>query len=190
MLNSIEAMTAGNQARTWTAAQALALMWAGDRDGAEAILETQTDIPVNYFWLTVVQVRAEVAAGIGRRDLCARMYDELLPFRGRLGLTASGSLCYCLVSRTLGMLALALDDVPAAVDLLTEAVEQADRIDAPFEGVIGRRLLATALIAAGDPGDLERARAEIEPAAAVATARGFAREASELVSLRSMLPVG
>jgi hypothetical protein len=65
MLNSIEAMTAGNQARTWTAAQALALLWAGDRDGAEAILDTQTDIPVNYFWLTVVQVRAEVAVGIG-----------------------------------------------------------------------------------------------------------------------------
>jgi class 3 adenylate cyclase len=187
MLNSIEAMTAGNQARTWTAAQALALLWAGDRDGAEAILDTQTDIPVNYFWLTVVQVRAEVAVGIGRGDLCARMYDELLPFRGRLGITASGSLCYCLVSRTLGMLALALDDVPAALDLLTEAVGQADRIDAPFEGVIGRRLLASALLATGD---VDGARDAVGAAHVVAVARGFAREVAALDTLRATLPAG
>lgn len=184
MLNSIEAMTAGNQARTWTAAHALALLWAGDRDGAEEILDQHTDIPVNYFWATVMQVRAEVAAGLGRRDHCARMYDELLPFRGRMGLTASGSLCFGLISRTLGTLALALDDLPAATDLLTEAVEQADRTDAPFESVIGRRLLATALVASGD---VDGARAAIEHARATATDRRFGRELAELDALHASL---
>jgi hypothetical protein len=104
-----------------------------------------------------------------------------------LGITASGSLCYCLVSRTLGMLALALDDVPAALDLLTEAVGQADRIDAPFEGVIGRRLLASALLATGD---VDGARDAVGAAHVVAVARGFAREVAALDTLRAALPAG
>ncbi len=187
MLNSIEAMTAGNQARTWTAAHALALLWIGDRKGAEAILDENADIPLNYFWATVVQVRAEVAAGVGRRDHCTRMYGELLPFRGRMGITASGSLCFGLISRTLGLLAIALDDVPAAIDLLTEAVEQADRIDAPFEAVTARRLLASALGAAGD---VDGARAAIEVARPLAIARGFGREVVELDALRATLLQG
>jgi class 3 adenylate cyclase len=185
MLNSIEAMTAGNQARTWTAAHALALMWAGDHDGAGAILDAHPNVPVNYFWLTVVQCRAEVAAGIGRRDLCARMYDELLPFRGRIGITASGSLCHGLVSRTLGMLALALGDLPAAMDLLDEASEHADRISTPFEGVASRRLLAAAML---ESGDVDRAGPVIETASSVAIAHGFLREVRELDALRSALP--
>ena len=181
MINAIEAMTASPLARTWTAALALARFWAGDAAGAAALIDDDTPVPKNYFWTTVVQVRAEVAAGLGRPDLCRALFDDLLPFRGRIGITASGSLCYGLVSRSLGMLAGAVGDVPLAVDLLTEAVAHADRIGAPFESVIGRRLLAEALLTSGD--DAELVGPMLLTARELAARHGFARELEEIDGL-------
>ena len=149
MSQSLQVMTTGAQARMWRAGLALALLWHGDHVGAEEVLDRPEEIPRNYFWLPVLQVRAEVAAGLGRRDLCRQMFDEAVEYRGRIGITGSGSSFFGLVSRTLGILALALDDIAAAIDLLAEAVEQADRIQAVFETVASRRLLAIALQRAG-----------------------------------------
>ena len=184
MLNAVQAMTAGNQARTWTSAYALALMWAGDHAAANAILDTYADVPRNYFWMSVTQVRAEVAAGLGRRDHCQRMFDELLPYRGQLGITASGSLVYGLVSRTLGMLALALDDVASAIELLSEAVEHADRIEIPFDAVVCRRLLAHALITEGD---WQRATDLLDRARTISRQHGFMREMRSLDDLHVLV---
>lgn len=180
MLNTIQAMTAGNLGRTWTSAQAIALLWADRRDEAEAILDEYGEIPRNYFWLPVVQVRAEVATELGRLDHCRAMFDELAPLRGLMGIIASGSLCFGLVSRTLGSLALALDDLPVALDHLTEAVAQADRMGAPFESVISRRLLATAMLAFGEAA---RAADLIDEATVIGTDHGFMRELEHLAAL-------
>ena len=177
MLNSIQAMTASNQIRPWTAAQALALSWAGDTDGAEAILDRLVEVPRNYFWMAVTQMLAEVAADLGRSDHCRRLFAELEPFRGQVGITASGSLCIGLVSRTLGALALAMGDLDDAIGLLTEAVEHATRLGAPSEQVIAGRLLGTALLARGD---LSTAAVHLEQARAICVGRGFERELARL----------
>jgi class 3 adenylate cyclase len=173
MVSSAQAMTSGAQSKMWTSAHALALLWAGDHDGAQEILDQSSDHPRNYFWLVVKQAMADVAAGLGRRDRCQQLFDELLPFRGRMGITGAGSVCFGLVSRTLGMLALALDDAPAAVDLLSEAIEHADRVGAVFEAVTSRRMLATALLPTGDS---ERASSLLHAALPVAEAHRFEHE--------------
>jgi len=118
MVPALEAMTASENGTTWTAGYAMGLLWAGERDKAFAINAKAVEIPRNYFWISVTQARAEVAAGLEMREVCQQIFDELQPFRGRVGITASGSLFYGLVSRTLGMLALALDDLPTAIDVL------------------------------------------------------------------------
>ncbi|MFN8023417.1 MAG: AAA family ATPase [Acidimicrobiales bacterium] len=173
MTHALEALTTGQKARTWIAALALARVSAGDLDGARDLLVAQGDVPKNYFWITVAQVQAEVAATVGSLDHCRHLYDELLPSRGRMGITASGSLCLALVSRSLGELALALGRHDEAIDHLSEAMAQADECALPFEGVVARRLLAASLRALG-----RHHEAGTCAAAAIDTARarGFARE--------------
>ena len=178
---AMSAMTAGPQPVMWSAAQGLALLHAGDTAGATAVLDRVTELPQNYFWLAAVEARAETAAVLGRVDHCRTMFDQLSPYRGRLGVTGAGSGCIALVSRVLGMLALALDQVDEAIELLTDAVAQADRVEFAFEGVIGRRLLAEALGRAQRPTEAEQA---VCAALATAETRGFALESS---LLRAML---
>ena len=131
-------------------------------------------LPRNYFWLAVQQALAEVAVGLGRHDHCRSLFDQLWEFRGRISVTGGGSSSFGLLSRTLGLLALELGNMDTAIELLTEAKEQADRLGAGLDGVSARRSLATALRAAGradGAGDL------LAEAAAVAESQGFGREA-------------
>lgn len=180
MVPTISSMLAGPQARTWRAALALAHMIAGDRAAAVAALDEQGSVARNYFWITVTQVQAEVAAGLGVVDRCAALFDELLPFRGHLGITASGSLCFGLVSRSLGELALALGRWGDAVELLDEAIAAADAEAMHFETVIARRLCASARRALGDD---ESARALADHALATARRHGYGREEQLLLSM-------
>ena len=142
MRSTIAAMTDGPLARTWQAALALAELLDDDREAAARTLAAQGDVPRNYFWMTVTQVHAEVAAALGQTDRCRRLFDELAPYRGRVGIAASGSLCAGLVSRSLGELALALGRYDEAVILLEGAAAQAEQIGMPFEAIVVRRLLA------------------------------------------------
>jgi hypothetical protein len=186
-VGALQSMTTGPQARMWAAGLALALLWAGDPVGAEEVLDRPEAIPMNYFWLAVAQARAEVAAELGRRDHCRRIFDELIEYRGRMSVTGGGSSCFGLVSRTLGVLALAMDDVPVAIEQLTEAVEHADRIDAVFEAVSARRSLTAALAAAGR---IDEAAVMADTALAVADQRGFTREADLLRRAREVCDDG
>lgn len=182
MVGTIEAMKASPLSRTWHAAVALAQLMDGDRDAAAGTLAQLGEVPRNYFWLTVVQAQAEVAAGLGLLDQCERLFAELIPFRGLVGITASGSLCYGLVSRSAGELALALGRHGAAADLLEDAVGAADEVGMPFERVIARRLLAAVYRAQGRDdlaGDI------MQVALAEATQRGFAREVHLLRAARA-----
>ena len=108
----------------------------------------------------------------------------MLPFRGRLSVTGGGSMCFGLVSRTLGMLALALDEPATAIELLIEAVEHADRIEAISEGVASRRLLASALLATGSP---EQAVIYLDEALPIAIERAYTREAMLIRELMTEL---
>ena len=184
MVAALQSMTVGPQARMWSAGLAVALLWAGDLVGAEEVLDRPEEISMNYFWLPATQARAEAAAELRRRDQCQQIFDEVLPYRGRMSVTGGGSSCFGLVSRTLGVLALVLDDVPAAIELLSEAVEHADRIDAVFEAVSSRRSLASAL---GTAGRIAEAAAIADHALAVADERGFTREAQLIREVRASL---
>ncbi len=174
LVGSLQSMTTGPQARMWAAGLAVALWWSGDHAGAEEVLDRPDDLPRNYFWLAVQQALAEVAVGLGRHDHCRSLFDQLWEFRGRISVTGGGSSSFGLLSRTLGLLALELGNMDTAIELLTEAKEQADRLGARLDGVSARRSLATALRAAGradGAGDL------LAEAAAVAESQGFGREA-------------
>jgi hypothetical protein len=142
-------------ADNWRPPYGLALLASGDREAAMAVLDALDEPPLDYFWLTTVQTVAELAVGLGRTDVAARLFDALVPYRDQLGITASGSLCFGLVATTLGQLALATGDLGPAVELLTEAEGRAEAMGAPFELVKSRRLLASALL--GCRGPLERA---------------------------------
>ena len=172
IVDSVKAMATGPQSRMWNGALALTLAWAGDEAAAEALLD-DSEIPKNYFWLAVTQAHAEVAAHLGRLDHCRRLFDDLEPYRGRVGVTGSGSMCFGLVSRSLGLLALSLGETLTAIELLREAVAHTDRIGAVHDGVVSRRLLATALAAAGDR---ESAAPLLQAALATASSHSFDRE--------------
>jgi hypothetical protein len=176
-VNAAQAMTSGPQAHLWTAAAALALLWSGDPDAAEPLLDQYSSPAQNYFWVLVTQAYADVAVGVGRRDHGRRMLDDLMPYRGRIGVSGSGSGCFGLVSRTLGMLASFLGEHDLAIDLLVEAVDQAIRIAAPFELVACRRQLAEAQLACGR---LDQVMASIGDAVEIAERHGFARELAML----------
>jgi tetratricopeptide (TPR) repeat protein len=181
MVPVISTMLDGPHTRTWRAALALAQLMAGDADDAAATLAEQGDVPKNYFWLTVVQAQAEVAATLRLTDRCHELFNQLSPFRGQLGITASGSTCFGLVSRSLGELALALGRHDDALDLLAEAVAHADSSGLQFEAVVARRLLATAHQARGND---DAASTLIDEAFAAAQARGFERESHLLTKMR------
>jgi hypothetical protein len=129
-----------------------------------------------------MQSVADLAAGLGRADVCERLVTVLLPFRGQLGITSTGAACYGLVSRTLGLLALTIGRHSLAIELLDEAVAQADGMPAPFDATSARRHLARALSESGQRLDqVERLLAE---ATATAAEHGFAGEQRELAALR------
>lgn len=180
MVPTIATMLDGPHARTWRSALALAHLMAGDTEAARTAIGEHDQMARNYFWVTVAQAHAEVVAGLGLTERCAGLFDELYPYRGRVGVTASGSLCVGLVSRSLGELAIALGRLDDACTLLTEAVTAADEIGMRFESVAARRLLASALRARGDSGDAAQLAAG---ALAVAHDRGYMREARLLGEL-------
>jgi hypothetical protein len=82
------------------------------------------------------------------------------------------------VSRTLGQLALVAGQVDSAIELLDEAVADADVIGAPFEATSARRHLAVTLLTAGRR--LDEVESLVATAAALAAEHGFAGEQREL----------
>ena len=126
----------------WTAAFGLALLGNGEIGAANDVLDSCAAPSLDYLWLSAKLSTAELAVGLGRTDHCARLLHELMPFRGQVGLIASGSGCYGLVSRSLGQLAFALEDTELAIELLSEATAQAEKIGAPYEAATARSFLA------------------------------------------------
>lgn len=183
---ALEVLLEESSIQNWTIAYGLALFEGGDRAGGEAILDAFTEPRPDYFWLTTMQLAADLTAGLGRRDVAERLFVALRPYRSYLAFTASGSVVSGLVATTLGELALVVDDHEGAVDHLTEAVDRAETMGAPYETVKAKRLLATALLALGDPDG--RAAELIEAATAMADERGFGSEQRHLADLSPAHP--
>jgi class 3 adenylate cyclase len=162
----------------WSAAYGMALLSNGDREAATAVLDACSPPPLDYLWIATQQAIAELATGLGRADRCTVLLEELLPFRGRLGITSSGAACYGLVSRTLGQLALTAGRPQLAAELLAEAVAQADAIGAPYEATAARQHLARAMQATGAADD--EVEAVLTAARALADRYGFAGEQRQL----------
>ena len=179
-------ITESTVASNWTAGYGLALLANGDRAGADAVLDSCPQPPMDYLWMTTSLSMAELAAGLGRVEACGRLLADLMPFRGRLGITSTGASCSGLVSRTLGQLALVAGHLDLAIDLLDEAVAQADAMGAPFEAASARRHLAQALSSAGERlGDVPSL---VAAAGALADTHGFAGERRELERLELERP--
>ena len=175
-------------ASRWLPPCGMALLGAGDREGATGVLERLEQLeppPLDYFWLTHVQGWAELASALERADVAARLYEMLLPHRRLLGIAASGSVCLGLVSVSLGQLAVTVGDHQSAIALLEEGMAQAGAMGAVFEAVKGRRLLATSLLAVG--GRAEDVAAMLELAAEAAEGHGFEDERGRIEALREHL---
>lgn len=185
MATSLAGMLDGPHARTWSAALALAHVHAGDRDAAMEVMAAQDEIPRSYFWISVMQTRAEAASALGMTDLCQELFDQLLPFRHHLGITASGSRIFGLVARSLGELASVLGRHDEAVELLGDAVSRAEDAGLAYEAVACARLLAQALHARGDHAV---AAAMAEQTLRRAADGGYQREVALLQPLLSAAP--
>jgi class 3 adenylate cyclase/tetratricopeptide (TPR) repeat protein len=123
------------------AAYGLALLENGEPDAAAEVLDAFVDPPLNYFWLTTMQVLAELAAGLGRTERARAIADRLEPYVDQLGITASGSYCYGLVSTTLGIVARATGDHARADALLSASLARAEAMGATFEASRARQHL-------------------------------------------------
>jgi tetratricopeptide (TPR) repeat protein len=156
----------------WRGPLGVALLQAGDRDGANEVLDSLAVPPLDYFWTTAMQSQAELALGLGRTDHYEALFDALAPYGGQLGVTASGTLLYGLVDTTLGLLAAGLGRTDEAIGLLEGARAQADAMGALFEGVKVRRALL-GVVRDPDPAMAAHARR-------VAVEHGFTDELARL----------
>ncbi|MGK5684196.1 BTAD domain-containing putative transcriptional regulator [Actinoplanes sp. URMC 104] len=70
----------------------LALLEAGETGEARRVWANRLPIDRNYYWLGFTALRAHAAARLGDRQACAQLYDELLPYAGRVAGLDSGTL--------------------------------------------------------------------------------------------------
>ena len=162
----------------WSAAFGLALVADGDFAAALAVFDELEEPPVDYFWLSTLQVTCELAVALQQQPRIAVLRAQLAPYRDQLGITASGSVIFGLVSTSLGELALAMGEHAAAIELLQESVSRADSMGAPFEATKTRRLLAAALAEHGAP--VDQVKQIIGHATELAERHGFRGEAALL----------
>ncbi|AQA23188.1 NACHT domain protein [Rhodococcus sp. MTM3W5.2] len=92
----------------------LALLDGGEVSAATDLWASSTPYPRDYYWLGMTTFRARVAARLGDVEVARRVYEELLPFAGRIAGLDSGSLYAGPVDAALADVAELLGDVDAA----------------------------------------------------------------------------
>ena len=147
MVESLEKAAVGRLGQgIWSYALVNALIARGDYEAANDLADRLVAPNMDFMWLVTMQMLAEAGHGLERTDLCRRALDGLLPYRGRVGVVASGTLTYALVSTSIGQAAIGLGDFGLAVDCLAEAVEQGKAMASPFFEERSRELLAEARV--------------------------------------------
>ncbi len=111
----------------WTPGLALLLVETGAHDEATAALMAVRangfDLPVDAMWSTVMVLLIETMVQLGDVEACTVLRSR---FEGQAGTnvtTGSGLLCFGRAERYLGMLSLAMGDLPAAQQYLEVAME-------------------------------------------------------------------
>ncbi len=171
----------------WSCGLAIAKLDQGDIDGARATLVGLKDAPLDFMWLVSQQMIAEAAYRLGDRERCLVTLERLRPFAGRVGVIASGTLVFNLVSISIGEAAMGMGETDLAVTSLRAAIEQADRLELPFCQVRSRRRLLEALLSGGSRSDElydNEWTSTMATALEIATEHGFSSEEAALAELR------
>lgn len=124
----------------WRCAQAAVAAHTGDDEAATALLDELAGprLPVlraDSAWAVGASLLAEACAIVGHTAAAATLFEALEPIADRWACGASGSLCLCPISRSLGLLAAAM-----------ERWEEAERL---FDDASGRAAAAGAQKLAG-----------------------------------------
>jgi hypothetical protein len=156
----------------------------GQLDRARVALDRVTAgglvaLPRSSTWLTGMSAIVDAAATLGDLDTARRGYDILLGFAHLPVMPSLAVVCFGSMERTLGLAALSLGDVEAAVGHLEEAVRANDRLGNRPLTAWSRMLLARALARRGAPGDRARARVHLETAVREAESMGMTVRAAE-----------
>ncbi len=152
------------------------LTWLEEPDGPEIFRRYADDFlalpPTHWGYLSG---EWKSPARIGDRGLIERFYRHYEPFRGLHGAAGptTPTVCGFPVASQLGGLAAALGRFDEAIALLEEGIVQAGDIDAVLNATWSRIELAGVLRSREAPGDLDRARGELDRVLADAEARGL-----------------
>jgi class 3 adenylate cyclase len=180
MLRELAGLMPGNY---YEADVARGLLTLGRR--AEARAELARALPplltsAGYRWLFAAVQAAEVAAEVGSEEVCARLYDALLPHQERL--VTLGPNFVGAVRDRLGVLALRRGRTEDALDHLRRTVAELDAIAALPWVARARVHLAAALRSSGD---VEGADRQLATALDAARALGMDRFVAEVEATMS-----
>ena len=156
--------------------RAVLLLCAGMPDEATASYQQAGPVdswtPPPFHVLYTYAWGALAAAGLGRHDDLALLFDKLEPFRGEHAV-AEGVAYMGPIELTLGRGALVLGRVDRAVADLTTAAEQSEQAGAHGFLAEARYHLAAALVSRDQQGDVDRAAAEAREADRLARSLGM-----------------
>ncbi len=171
----------------WRAGAALALIEAGREDEARelALAEDFQSVPWDLVWSTAMLLWADACSRLRVPDRAGELYELLAPFSGQLVVAAahvSGSFSWAL-----GRLAATLERYEQAEEHFAAAAEIEERFGAPLLLARTHAGWARALLARGQPEDLDRAQQMLEQAEEVAGRLGAAGIAREVAECRAVL---
>jgi hypothetical protein len=114
----------------WSCAEAAVAALTGDHETAHALIDELAGprLPVlraDSAWAVGASLLAEACAISGHATSAATLFDALEPIADRWACGSSGSLCMCPISRSLGLLAAAMDRWGDAERLFDDAAARA-----------------------------------------------------------------
>ncbi len=148
-----------------------------------------TDLPRDMFWLLCLWLLAEVVTRLGDDRRAATLYELLRPFGARC-VTAGAAFCSGSVERSLGLLAGTLSRMPDAARHLEAAIAANERLGSRPWVAYAEHDYARALLAAGAPGNHERALVLLARAERTARELGMTALAERTQRLRATAPPG
>jgi len=166
----------------WDTSYIMLLTDLGEFDAARAALAPLlrsglNAVPHDGLRAAALAALADAAPRLGNRDLCAELYDMLLPRRSDVIVLTDGVVCWGAMSRILGPLAHALGKDDAALDHFEHAMAVHERLGArPF---LARDRLACAVLLA-ERGDVRRAATLERTGRALAESLGMPIPASPI----------
>lgn len=139
------------------------------------------ELPTDPLWLGFMTLAAQVAAELGDEAAARVLYEKLRPFPGVLAVL--GGVATGCTAHYLGMLSATMGDHERAESHFIETVLAYERIGAP--ALLSRTKLewARMLLRRGRIADVERSRALLKEALAIAKAHGLSRSERHATAL-------